>query len=65
MFLIYLIQGLIIMKILLIRNKYEKDYKLGYVLYYENTKSFFIELIQDVGLKVELFRLIVKISAVF
>lgn len=32
------------MKILSLRNIYEKDYILGYVLYYEKSKTFYIEL---------------------
>ena len=36
------------MKTLLLRNKNEINYKLGYVLYFEKTKSFYIELNKDI-----------------
>lgn len=37
------------MKILLLRNRNEIDYELGYVLYYEKTKTFNIELKKDIN----------------
>lgn len=36
------------MKTLLLRNRNDIDYKLAYVLYFEKTKTFNIELLQDV-----------------
>lgn len=37
------------MKILLLRNRHEIDYTLGYVLYFEKTKTFNIELLKDIN----------------
>lgn len=37
------------MKILLLRNRQEIDYELGYVLYFEKSKTFNIELLKDIN----------------